>query len=158
MGFAIDRDGERIRFAVADTGRGIREEDLGQLFQPFRRMDDPDQATEGAGLGLVISRRLVELLGGELRVESTFGRGSRFWFALPLPATDAPERAPTAPTAPIIGYRGPRRRVLIADDKRENLSLIHIYPLLHKPVQPAQLRSALHHLLHLREREREPLD
>ena len=124
VGFTIDRDGERIRFTVADTGRGIRTEDLDQLFQPFRRMDDPDQATEGAGLGLVISRRLVELLGGELRVESAFGRGSRFWFALPLPATDAPERAPTAPTAPVIGYRGSRRRLLIADDKRENRAVL----------------------------------
>ncbi|MDG4595345.1 MAG: ATP-binding protein [Candidatus Contendobacter sp.] len=124
VAFAIDRDGERIRFVVADTGRGIRTEDLDQLFQPFRRMDDHDQATEGAGLGLVISRRLVELLGGALSVESVFGQGSRFWFALSLPAVDAPERAPNMPVALVVGYRGPRRRALIADDKRENRAVL----------------------------------
>jgi PAS domain S-box-containing protein len=121
--FTVDRDGERLRFSVADTGRGIRPEDLEQLFQPFRRVGDPDQTTEGAGLGLAISRRLVELLGGALHVESAFGQGSRFWFALSLPAVDTPELA-SPPVAPVIGYRGPRRRVLVADDKRENRAVL----------------------------------
>jgi CheY-like chemotaxis protein len=109
---------------VTDTGCGIRTDEMGQLFQPFQRVGDRNRAIEGAGLGLVISRRLVELLGGALYVESVFGQGSRFWFELSLPAVDVPERAPNAPAAPVIGYRGPRRRVLIADDKRENRAVL----------------------------------
>ncbi|HRD68023.1 MAG TPA: response regulator [Candidatus Competibacter sp.] len=122
--FAIDRDEEQIRFAVTDTGCGIRTGEMGQLFQPFQRVGDRNRAIEGAGLGLVISRRLVELLGGALHVESVFSQGSRFWFALSLPAADAPERAPAVPAVPAIGYRGPRRRILIADDKRENRAVL----------------------------------
>ena len=124
VGLAIDLEEEAIRFVVTDTGRGIRPEDLAQLFQPFQRVGDGDQVTDGVGLGLVISRRLVELLGGALHVESAFGQGSRFWFALSLPAVDAPERASGVPAAPVIGYRGTRRRVLIADDKRENRAVL----------------------------------
>lgn len=122
--FAIEWDDGQIRFAVTDTGCGIRTDEMGQLFQPFQRVGDRNRAIEGAGLGLVISRRLVELLGGALYVESVFGQGSRFWFELSLPAVDVPERAPNAPAAPVIGYRGPRRRVLIADDKRENRAVL----------------------------------
>lgn len=122
--FIITPHERGIGFQVADTGRGIRAEELGQLFQPFRRLGDTEHVTEGAGLGLVISRRLVELLSGVLEVESTFGQGSRFCFTLPLPTVDAPEPVFARATAPVIGYRGPRRRVLIADDKRENRAVL----------------------------------
>ena len=122
--FAIDRDDGQIRFAVSDTGCGIRTGEMGQLFQPFQRVGDRNRVTEGAGLGLVISRRLVELLGGTLHVESIFGQGSRFWFTLSLPAADVPARVPAMPAVPVTGYCGPRRRILIADDKRENRAVL----------------------------------
>ncbi len=73
-----------VRFRIADTGIGIRPEDMGKLFQPFRQIDTGlSRVHEGTGLGLAICRRLVELLGGDISVESELGRGSAFSFTLP---------------------------------------------------------------------------
>jgi signal transduction histidine kinase len=70
---------------VADTGMGIKPEDLKQLFQPFRQIDTGlTRQYEGTGLGLAICRRLADLLGAEIRVESEWGQGSVFTFTLPL--------------------------------------------------------------------------
>jgi signal transduction histidine kinase len=83
--------GGDIRFTVADTGVGIDESDLPRLFQPFTQLDTGlTRRYGGTGLGLYISRRLAELLGGYIEVESHVGQGSRFSLMLP-PAT--PERA-----------------------------------------------------------------
>lgn len=79
----LDRDFAEI--AVEDTGIGIRAEDLGRLFQPFGQLEAPLTKTyAGAGLGLVLTKRLVELHGGRIRVESELGAGSRFIVSLPL--------------------------------------------------------------------------
>ncbi|GEM_PF-6109130 len=77
------RDGERWRFAVIDTGHGIRAESLGELFQPFSRLDAGREGIGGTGIGLAISKRLVEAMAGEVGVSSEHGAGSEFWFALP---------------------------------------------------------------------------
>lgn len=78
------RVGERVRFEVRDTGQGIREEDLENLFKPFFQVDSGlNKQHEGTGLGLSICRRLVGLLGGEIQAESTWGQGSVFRFWLP---------------------------------------------------------------------------
>ena len=75
---------------VIDTGIGIRPEDLDTLFKPFRQVDTGiTRQYEGTGLGLSICKRLVEAMGGSIRVESEWGKGSRFVFTLPL------ERIPT---------------------------------------------------------------
>jgi len=77
-----------VRVRVSDTGIGIKPEDLATLFQPFRQIDSEiTRAQEGTGLGLAICRRLAELMRGELRAESQWGRGSVF--TLTIPATDA---------------------------------------------------------------------
>jgi PAS domain S-box-containing protein len=74
-----------IRISVADTGIGIKPEDLNMLFQPFRQIDSGlTRQHEGTGLGLAICRRLVELLGGEIRAASDWGKGSVFTLILPM--------------------------------------------------------------------------
>ena len=75
---------ERIRISVKDTGAGLSPEKLAQLFQPFNRLGQEAGDEEGTGIGLVVTKRLVELMGGVLGVESTVGAGSVFWFELDL--------------------------------------------------------------------------
>jgi signal transduction histidine kinase/ActR/RegA family two-component response regulator len=77
-----DVDGDRLRILVRDTGAGIPEEKLEQLFNPFERLGAEQTGVEGTGLGLALSRRLVELMGGTLGVESELGVGSTFWAQL----------------------------------------------------------------------------
>jgi PAS domain S-box-containing protein len=73
---------ERIRISVTDTGAGLSVEKMEQLFQPFNRLGQESGATEGTGIGLVVTKRLVELMGGVIGVESTIGVGSVFWIEL----------------------------------------------------------------------------
>ncbi len=80
-----ERDG-RIRFEIADTGPGIPPERLARIFEPFYQGEAPAGGPTGTGLGTTISRRLVELMGGEIAVDSHVGEGTRFRLELPLPA------------------------------------------------------------------------
>jgi len=73
---------ERTRIRVTDTGAGLTPDKLKQLFQPFNRLGQESGTEEGTGIGLVMSKRLVELMGGLIGVESTMGMGSVFWFEL----------------------------------------------------------------------------
>jgi PAS domain S-box-containing protein len=73
---------ERIRVSIRDTGAGLNPEQLAQLFQPFNRLGQEAGGEEGTGIGLVVAKRLVELMGGVIGVESTVGAGSVFWFEL----------------------------------------------------------------------------
>ncbi|MGN6582063.1 MAG: PAS domain S-box protein [Bordetella sp.] len=80
-----------IRITVADTGIGIRSEDIGKLFEPFRQLDSSlTRKYEGTGLGLVICRRLAHMLGGEIVARSEYGKGSRFIVTLPLESENKP--------------------------------------------------------------------
>jgi CheY-like chemotaxis protein len=117
--------GGRLRIGVADTGPGIPPEMMDRLFVPFERLGAEHTAVEGTGIGLSISKRLVELMGGEIGAESEVGRGSRLWVT--LDPTEAPEEhgAPTAegPTmAPAPAEGG--RTVLYVEDNLPNLRLV----------------------------------
>jgi len=112
-----DDGAARITFAVIDTGVGIAAGDLPRLFEPFTQVDDAtNREFGGTGLGLTISRQLVELMGGELTAESELGSGSRFAFTLPLAVRD--RQPPCAGTSPPQSAR--RGRVLLAEDNRIN--------------------------------------
>lgn len=117
-----------LRVTVTDTGIGLSPDQIARLFQPFTQAD-PSTARRfgGSGLGLSICRLLVSLMGGEIGVDSTPGRGSRFWVHLPLPPATEPG-VPVAPVAlvspgalPDLGGRG---RVLVADDHPINREVI----------------------------------
>jgi signal transduction histidine kinase len=76
----------KIRFDVIDSGVGIASEDLPKIFQSFEQVGNHEKKQSGTGLGLPISKRLVEMMGGELNVISTLGKGSNFWLEIDLPA------------------------------------------------------------------------
>ncbi len=117
----------RLRVSVRDSGAGLSPEMLGQLFQPFNRLGRETSREEGTGIGLVMSKRLVELMGGTIGVASTVGSGSVFWFelnsvdapqlAIDLAAPAAIVRAPVQPGAPL-------RTLLYVEDNPANLKLV----------------------------------
>lgn len=114
--FEVAKTGkDRILFRVADTGVGIPEDKLGEIFLPFHRVTDKRLDVEGTGMGLAIARNLVRLMGGELGVKSELGKGSEFSFELDLPEAGPREGIDEQP-GKITGYRGKRIRVLIVDD------------------------------------------
>ena len=114
----------RIAFAVEDTGVGIAEKDQADLFQPFHQPVDGRPPEPGTGLGLAIARRLVELMGGELTLESAPGRGSTFSFALPFEALVSGSHDAEPAARPPIGYHGERRRLLVVDDVAVNRAIL----------------------------------
>jgi len=122
------RPDHRIRISFQDTGEGLSADKLAQLFQPFNRLGQHTGVQEGTGIGLVVSKRLVGLMGGEIGVESSIGVGSVFWIDLPAAAdTDdaAPPEAPdtaAATTGPAAGAQ--LRTVLCVEDNPANLRLV----------------------------------
>lgn len=116
-----------LRFVVEDTGIGMTPEQLQRLFKPFEQVGDARYRASGTGLGLAISQRLVQQMGGEIRVSSTPGHGSRFWFDLQVPLVPLSPTQPASKaltTEAIIGYKGSPQRILIVDDKADNRDML----------------------------------
>lgn len=114
-----------IRFQVEDTGIGISAEKLEEIFLPFTQLDSFNQHAEGSGLGLTISQRLIHLMGSELKVKSTLGKGSLFWFDLEMPCIlDGMIEPTTIKQANIVGFHGNKRKILIVDDKIESREIL----------------------------------
>jgi signal transduction histidine kinase/CheY-like chemotaxis protein len=123
-----------VRFAVIDTGMGVAPEQRDRLFKPFSQVDNSNTRRHGGtGLGLGISKQLVELLGGKIGVQSEAGKGSTFWFELPLQQTTvAPApmvaSATVATDVPSVGATGRlpeacNQRVLLVEDNEINQEL-----------------------------------
>ncbi|WP_017317815.1 hybrid sensor histidine kinase/response regulator [Mastigocladopsis repens] len=115
---------EKLRFQVEDTGIGIAQEQLEEIFLPFQQVGEDSRKTEGTGLGLAISRQLVQLMGGELKVKSTLGKGSVFWLDLDLPEVFHHTDVKSLVQRKIIGFVGCKRKVLVVDDKWSNRSVL----------------------------------
>ena len=118
---------ERIRISFKDTGAGLPPEKLTQLFQPFNRLGQESRAGEGTGIGLVMSKRVVELMEGAIGVESTVGVGSVFWIELLLTAAPTLLVASSESTTAIqarIPTAARLRTLLYVEDNPANLTLV----------------------------------
>jgi signal transduction histidine kinase/AmiR/NasT family two-component response regulator len=118
---------ERIRISVKDTGEGLTADKLTQLFEPFNRLGREGGIEEGTGIGLMVSKRLVELMGGEIGVESTVGVGSVFWIELNVsaePHRPAGAAAPTAAARAQVQAHAQLRTLLYVEDNPANLVLV----------------------------------
>lgn len=120
-----------IRVSIKDTGAGLSPEQMSQLFQPFNRLGQEAGGEEGTGIGLVVAKRLVELMGGIIGVESTVGVGSIFWFELnsvaepQLPLEDfAATDAATALRQPLETRTARIHTLLYVEDNPANMKLV----------------------------------
>jgi PAS domain S-box-containing protein len=117
--------GDMVRISVTDTGDGLDAEQIEHLFQPFNRLGREEGAEEGTGIGLVVTKQLVELMGGVIGVDSEVGRGTTFWVELAAssePVLPADERM----AATYDGDKPPcvQRTLLYVEDNPANLSLV----------------------------------
>lgn len=113
----------RLSFEIEDSGIGIPEEALREIFQPFHRVVDSTLGVEGTGLGLAITNRLVGMMGGDLQVRSEVGKGSVFNVTMELKAVLV-KPATRLRRGEIVGYKGTRRSVLVVDDDAVNRELV----------------------------------
>jgi len=116
----------RLRISVKDSGAGLSAERLAQLFQPFNRLGREIDAKEGTGIGLAVSKKLIELMGGTIGVKSTVGVGSEFWIELDRDVTSQPaaaikqrEETVSQPKDDAAGYT-----LLYVEDNKSNLILV----------------------------------
>jgi len=115
-----------LHFEVNDTGIGIEPTELEAIFSAFVQTQAGKISPEGTGLGLTISRKFVQMMGGEIIVRSILGQGSTFAFTLPVRVTQSVDRSTTSPHGQVIGLapNQPIYRVLVVDDQPENRKLL----------------------------------
>ena len=125
----LEDDATHWRLCVDDTGPGLDAEQRARLFVPFERLDADRSAVEGTGIGLALSRRLVELMHGTVGVDSEPGRGSSFWVRLPKAVPADARASPADPPAPADGgaaadTAAPPLELLCIEDNPVNLSVV----------------------------------
>ncbi len=121
------RTSKRIRISVADTGAGLHPEKLAQLFQPFNRLGQEAGTVAGTGIGLVVTKRLAELMDGVLGVESTIGEGSVFWCELDsaaAPKLFVQSNETETTTHPQLPLSALQRTLLYVEDNPANMKLV----------------------------------
>jgi PAS domain S-box-containing protein len=119
----ISFEANQIRFQVEDTGIGIARKEIEKIFLPFQQVGDKDYQVQGTGLGLAISKKLVEMMGSVLEVDSTLGKGTKFWLNIDLPEV-YDEKNQHAEQHVIIGIEGAGRKILVVDDLKENRNVL----------------------------------
>ena len=123
-------DGPSLKVSVADTGCGIPHDMLRRIFDPFVQVLDPSHSASrasGSGLGLSICKRLTEIMGGELTVESEPSKGSTFTIIIPdVPTSEAEARASIL-ASQVVELKNPPKRVLVVDDSAMNRSVLKAF-------------------------------
>jgi len=118
------RPSSKVRLSVSDTGPGINPDLIERLFTPFDRLDAETSGIEGTGLGLALSRGLVEAIGGTMGVESTVGSGSTFWIELPNVKSPKTSLSRTPPALAINAADAAHSTVLYIEDDTANIQLV----------------------------------
>jgi CheY-like chemotaxis protein len=114
----------RIRLEVSDTGIGITEDGMGRLFSPFDRLGAEHTDVEGTGLGLALTKRLVEAMGGTIGASSVAGQGSTFWVDLDVAAQEVAVHNPAERVAPAEPSSATDLTVLYIEDNQANVRLV----------------------------------
>jgi len=120
-------DSQRLRISITDSGDGLSEDEITQLFSSFVRLDST-QHVEGTGIGLVITKHLIELMEGEIGVQSTKGKGCTFWIELPLGSLEQSEKVEedandVVQIAPLMNQKR-KLTMLYVEDNKANLRLV----------------------------------
>ncbi len=116
-----------VRFEIIDTGIGISASQLERMFVPFEQRGEFRNYSDGLGLGLAISQRLIKLMGGELQVKSELGKGSTFWFDLELPPLgEQSDEIKEVHERTITGYKGTPKKLLLIDEPANRATIIKL--------------------------------
>ncbi len=128
--FNISYENGRACFEVIDTGFGIPQDQLANIFEPFNQLSEHTQKSQGTGLGLSISKKIVNKMSGNIEVESELGKGSRFRFDIPMRQADESKLALSNVPSKIVGYDGAKKTILVVDDEKNDRKLLKalLYP------------------------------
>ena len=134
---------QRIRITVKDTGQGLSTDQMAQLFQPFNRLGQEHGAEEGTGIGLVVTKKLVELMGGAIGVASTVGVGSEFWIEFAQDVVHSYDTEQKVPTALLANpHNIAQGTLLYVEDNPANLLLVEQI-IAHSPIRILSARDAI---------------
>jgi PAS domain S-box-containing protein len=133
---------DRLRIAVHDNGRGIAADALPRLFKPFERIESAYDGIEGSGIGLALSKRLVEAMGGSIGVESVAGTGSAFWVELPVAEAKAYQPSGSGMKDATRNTYGKAHTVLYVEDNPANLRLVQKVISAHTSLRLLEARTA----------------
>jgi len=138
-----------LRISVQDTGEGLSAEKISQLFQSFNRLGQECSTIEGTGIGLVVSRRLTELMGGKIGVQSTVGTGSAFWIELDTAPTLPPfvvhvEDGPAGQHAPPVFQNQAPCTVLYVEDSQTNVEMVEQILVVRPDLQLLRANDGMH--------------